>query len=148
VADEQGGVERPESNEQPDSGKTFSYRKTLSFGTPLPADEGATVVPGEIKRFRWQLGGQNAEADGQPEVEPATYYEALTGKPDPNRSFFVSARRILSLVLTGIALGIPLLLIGLGLATGADIQTIVFMGVAGLIVGLMIKSSFPRTPFG
>ena len=148
MADEQPGVDRPESNDQPDGRKTFTFRKTLSFGSPPPIDEAATVVPGEAKSYRWQWGGQNAESGAEPQLEPATYYEALTGKPDPNRNFFVSARRTLNLVVTGIALGIPLVLIGLGLATGADLQTIVFMGVAGLVVGLMIKSSFPRTPFG
>jgi hypothetical protein len=51
-------------------------------------------------------------------------------------------------VVTVIAIGIPVSLVLLGIVTGADLQTIVLFGIAGAIVGLMLKSTFPRTPFG
>jgi hypothetical protein len=88
------------------------------------------------------------EGEPIPIEEAQTYYEMLSGRPDPMRDFFVSARRMLNLVVTGIALGIPIVLVGLGIVARADAQTIVVMGVAGLVVGMMLKSSFPKTPFG
>lgn len=82
------------------------------------------------------------------ESEPATYYEALTGKPDPMRGFFVTSRRLLNIATWVIALGIPLGLITLGIVNGESPDTIFFMGFGGLLVGMLFKSSFPRTPFG
>jgi hypothetical protein len=116
--------------------RTFTFKRSFTFGSRPPADPDA---------------GEAAEPAGvetSPKQEPATYYEALTGKPDPNREFFIRSRAALNLAVTILALAIPIGLIALGIITGADLQTIVFMGIVGLIVGFMIKTSFPRTPFG
>jgi hypothetical protein len=99
-----------------------------------------------VHRFEWTLGGKEAERHAEP--EPATYYEALTGRPDPMRGFFVMSRRILNIVTWTIALGIPAGLVTLGVVLGEPLESIVIMGIAGLIVGMMIKVSFPRTPYG
>jgi hypothetical protein len=123
----------------PDHHKTLNLR--FSLGKQAPKD-----VPGSEHRFDWTLGGEDPKADDA--SEPATYYEALTGRPDPMRGFFVTSRRILDVVTWIIALGIPVSLVTLGVVLGESTETIVIMGIAGLIVGMMIKVSFPRTPFG
>jgi hypothetical protein len=119
--------------------KTLNFR--FSFGKQPPVD-----APRSVRRFQWTLGSEEAKPDA--ESEPATYYEALTGRPDPMRGFFVTSRRILNVVTWIIALGIPVGLVTLGVVLGESTETIVIMGIAGLIVGMMIKVSFPRTPFG
>jgi hypothetical protein len=147
-------------NQQPRSGdaapdeaspaRNFTFKRSFTFGRRPAADSDTETLPVSSREFRWELGGaaKPAGVETSPEQEPATYYEALTGKPDPNRQFFITARRTLNLTVTILALAIPIGLVALGIITGADVQTIVFMGVVGLIVGLMIKTSFPRTPFG
>jgi hypothetical protein len=110
-------------------------------GDPVPV-----AVPGTTHKFEWTVGGNEAERDPAP--EPATYYEALTGRPDPMRGFFVTTHRILNIVTWIIALGIPVGLVTLGVVLGESTETIVIMGIAGLIVGMMFKVSFPKTPFG
>lgn len=112
----------------------------------LAGDPGVVAVPGSVHRFEWTLRGNEAERDAEP--EPATYYEALTGRPDPMRAFFVISRRILNAVTWIIALGIPAGLVTLGVVLGEPLESIVIMGIAGLIVGMMFKVSFPKTPFG
>jgi hypothetical protein len=119
----------------------FTLNFKLGFGKQPPKD-----VTGSEHRFEWTLGGEEPKPDA--ESEPATYYEALTGRPDPMRAFFVTGRRILNVVTWIIALGIPTSLVTLGVVLGESTETIVLMGIAGLIVGMMIKVSFPRTPFG
>ena len=94
------------------------------------------------------MTGQPEDPSRATESEPATYYEALTGRRDPDRGLFISARTWLNRVVTAIALAIPVLLVGTAILGHADLQTIVLLGVFGLGVGLMLKSSFPRTPFG
>ena len=131
---------------------TFSLRS----GQPLSADDleklrsagdpSVAIVPGNVRRFRWTWKGDDSARDTG--SEPATYYEAFTGKPDPMRAFFVTSRRLLDLVTWIIALGIPLGLVTLGIVTGASPDTIFFMGFAGLVVGMMFKYSLPKTPFG
>jgi hypothetical protein len=117
---------------------------TLPAG--LAGDHNVAIVPGSAQKFEWTWkGNEQARETGS---EPATYYEALTGQPDPMRSFFVRARRFLDIVTWVIALGIPLALITLAIATGQAPDTIFFMGFAGLVVGMMFKRSFPKTPFG
>jgi hypothetical protein len=120
-------------------------RVTLNFKFGL-GKQPPKEVPGSVHRFEWTLGSEGPKPDDAP--EPATYYEALTGRPDPMRGFFVTSRRILNVVTWIIALGIPVGLVTLGVVLGESTETIVIMGIAGLIVGMMIKVSFPRTPFG
>jgi hypothetical protein len=81
-------------------------------------------------------------------TEPATYYEALTGIPDPMRSFFVTARRVMNIISWIVALGLPLALVTLGIVAGESPETIVVLGLAGLLIGMLVRHTFPRTPFG
>jgi hypothetical protein len=118
----------------------------LTTEVQLPGDPSVVAVPGSVHRFEWTLGSTQPEREG--ESDPATYYEALTGRPDPMRGFFVTSRRILNVVTWIIALGIPVGLVMLGIVLRESTETIVLMGIAGLIVGMMFKVSFPRTPFG
>jgi hypothetical protein len=118
----------------------------VTTAAELAGDPGVVAVPGSVHRFEWTLRGNEAEPEAEP--EPATYYEALTGRPDPMRGFFVMSRRILNIVTWIIALGIPAGLVTLGVVLGEPLESIVIMGIAGLIVGMMFKVSFPRTPFG
>jgi hypothetical protein len=117
---------------------------TLPAG--LAGDHNVAIVPASAQKFKWTWkSNKQARETGS---EPATYYEALTGQPDPMRSFFVTARRLLDVVTWVIALGVPLGLVALAIVTGQAPDTIFFMGFAGLLVGMMFKRSFPRTPFG
>ena len=117
---------------------------TLPAG--LAGDHNVVIVPGSGRKFEWKWkGNEQARETGS---EPATYYETLTGQTDPMRSFFVRARRLLNIVTWVIALAIPLGLITLAIVTGQAPDTIFVMGFAGLLVGMMLKRSFPRTPFG
>lgn len=142
----------PDADEKhdPPAGKTFTFRRSFTFGRRPPPETDVDSIPISSREFKWELGDTSEPVDAEPgrNEKPATYYEALTGKPDPNREFFLTARRGLNLIVTVLAFSIPIGLILLGIVTGADLQTIVFMGIAGLIVGFMIKTSFPRTPFG
>jgi hypothetical protein len=124
----------------------FTFRKSFTLGRRPRGDSDTEMNSDSARRFEWKWGNPSAEPGS--DSQPATYYEALTGRPDPMRDFFVTARRALNLVVTIIAIGIPIGLVSLGIITGADLQTIVVMGIAGMVVGLMIKTSFPRTPFG
>jgi hypothetical protein len=116
----------------------------------LPADPtgdpNVVIVPGSVQKFEWNWKGNDLARDT--ESEPATYYEALTGQPDPMRGFFVTSRRLLNVVTWLIAVGVPLGLVTLGIVTGESPDTIFFMGFAGLVVGMLFKHSFPKTPFG
>jgi hypothetical protein len=137
------------AQDEPPPARTFTFKRSFTFGRRPSADSHTETLPVGRREFKWELGAAKpAGVEANPEQEPATYYEALTGKPDPNRQFFITARRTLNLTVTILALAIPIGLVALGIVTGADLQTIVFMGIVGLIVGLMIKTSFPRTPFG
>lgn len=157
---------------------TFSFERTFAFGKQLPADllspealerlraggslspeelealraavgdPEAALVAGPVRRFSWTLGGQDRDSEAGAVREPATYYEALTGKPDPMRDFFITGRRILNIGTWIIALGIPVGIVLLAVATRQSFETIVWMGIAASIVGIMFKSSFPKTPFG
>lgn len=110
------------------------------------ADRDTMIVPGRTQKFEWQWRGD--DTTGDTEREPATYYEALSGRPDPMRGFFVASRRLLDVATWIIALGVPLGLVVLGVINGASPETIFFVGLFGLIVGMLFKHSFPRTPFG
>jgi hypothetical protein len=128
----------------------FTFQKSFTFGRRPPDGEEGETIPGPMPRFRWEW---RRPETAPPEVdtldrEPATYYEALSGRPDPMRDFFVNGRRILNWIVTTIAIGLPIGLISLGLLTGQSFETIFFMGFGGAVVGLMFRSSFPRTPFG
>jgi hypothetical protein len=110
-----------------------------------PARDGeSVVVPGDLRRFdlEWPL------SDRSHEHRPATYYEALTGERDPARDFFITARRVLHIIGWVIALGLPLTVILVTIVTGQPAQTVVVSGAAAAVIGLMLRSSFPRTPFG
>jgi hypothetical protein len=104
------------------------------------------IVPGRARTFRWKWQGDDPARATEP--EPATYYEALTGRPDPMRGFFIRSRQLLNVVTWFIALGVPVGLVTLGIVTGASSETIFFMGFAGLVVGMLFKQSLPKTPFG
>jgi hypothetical protein len=131
----------PPARQTPAAPEPYSLNFKFGLGKQPPKD-----APGSMRRFQWTLGSEEPKADAEP--EPATYYEALTGRPDPMRGFFVTSRRILNVVTWIIALGIPVGLVTLGVVLGESSETIVITGIAGLIVGMMIKVSFPRTPFG
>jgi hypothetical protein len=106
---------------------------------------GSDTVASETVRqfaFEWR---PTARPD-QP--EPATYYEAFTGQQDPARDVFIRARRVINGVVWAIALGLPVAVIVLTIATGQSAQTVVVAAVAAAVVGMMFRSSFPRTPFG
>ena len=110
-----------------------------------PGELESLIVPGTTQRFEWHWKG--ADVAGTSERKPATYYEALTGRPDPMRGFFVASRRLLDATVWMIALGVPLGLVLLGVLNGASPETIFFVGLSSLIVGLLFKHSFPRSPF-
>jgi hypothetical protein len=109
-------------------------------------DDGASIVAsGPVRAFEWRFdGSEGASARSA----PATYYEALSGRPDPAREWFVNARRGLSLIVTGLAIALPIGATALAIAVGESLETIVFVAIAASMVGLMIKTTFPRTPFG
>lgn len=130
--------------------RTFTVRRRFTFGRgPGRDDPNVTIVEGPARTFQWKLGGIH-ETPSEPDnhEKPMTYYEALSGKPDPHREFFITARRMLNLSVTVIAIALPIGLMALAFVTGGDLQTIVFAGIAGAIVGLMFKTTFPKTPFG
>jgi hypothetical protein len=102
------------------------------------------IVPGNLRRFEFEWRPK----DRREEAEPTTYYEALTGQRDPARDFFITARRFINAVVWVIALGLPVAVIVLTMATGQPTQTVVIAGVAAAVVGQMFRASFPRTPFG
>ena len=141
------------TNEEPASPPgTFTFKRTFTFGSPPPDDPSVTVVQGPVRRFEWKWGGPSAGSQPSPEHpelegEPATYYEALSGRRDPHREFFVTSRRLINTVVTLIAIGLPVGVVAAAIISGADLETIVLFGIAAAIVGLMFKSSFPRTPF-
>lgn len=146
---------RPPQPKQPTppSGRTFTFKRSFTFGRPPPQadDPNATIIEGPTRRFEWTLGpptDQAAGDDGGLGRPPETYYEALSGRPDPHREFLVTARRTLNLIVTLTAVAIPVGLVALTIVTGQTLETIVFAGIAGAIVGLMLKTTFPRTPFG
>ena len=138
--------------------KTLRFSRTLSFGTPPPADADLSQAQVTQRRWEWTWPPQQdtALADTA-DVEtpspdaldepPVTYYEMLTGRRDPHRSFFVAARRVGRLVTWTLVLGLPVLLVTIGVVTGQSLETIFFMGIFALIVGLMVQRSLPRTPF-
>jgi hypothetical protein len=105
----------------------------------------ARSVPLRARRFAWRSRPNDAE--GATTSEPATYYEALTGKPDPMRDFFVTGRRLLDVVTWIIALGLSLGLVALGIVTGASADTVV-IGLRRVAGGHVDQFSLPRTPFG
>jgi hypothetical protein len=118
------------------------------MGAAAPAgnssDPDVVSIPISSRTFAWSPEQESPSTA----TEPATYYEALTGRPDPMRGFFVASRRVLNIVTWAIALGIPLGLMALGVAVGESPDTIALMGFAGLLVGMLFKSSLPKTPFG
>jgi hypothetical protein len=112
----------------------------------LAGDPNVVIAPGGVQKFEWTWQGN--DSGGDTSSKPATYYEALTDQPDPMRGFFVASRRLLNAVTWFIALGVPLGLVTVGIVAGAPPDTIFFVGLGALIVGMMFKSSFPKTPFG
>ncbi|HVM31214.1 MAG TPA: hypothetical protein VM305_10670 [Candidatus Limnocylindrales bacterium] len=84
----------------------------------------------------------------EPEVhDPVTYFEALTGRRDPHREWFIAARRVLFVLGWVVTLAPMVLLLAAGLLSGESFETIFFMGLFGAIIGAFIRSSLPRTPF-
>jgi hypothetical protein len=122
--------------------------RTIDGPAPAgPADDNAgVVVSGPTQVFEWRLGA-DAESTDQPLRTPATYYEALSGQPDPARDFFITTRRILRLIVVGLALAIPVGVVALTILLGESLETILFFGIGASIVGLMLLRTFPRTPF-
>lgn len=103
------------------------------------------AVPGGVRTFEWRWPGEGAQETA--DFQPATYYEALTGKRDPQRNFFISARRVLNAGVWAITLGLPIGLVALAIATGQSLETTIWVGIGAFIVGMMFRVSFPRTPF-
>jgi hypothetical protein len=130
-------------------GRTFTFKRSFTFGRPPPDDPNVTVVPGPASTFKWEWGGRENESPTDvSDFKPATYYEALSGRRDPMRNFFINARRVINAVFWIIAIGLPVGLVTLGIVTGQSLETVVFMGIFGAIIGLMLRTTFPRTPFG
>lgn len=113
-------------------------------GTSASPD--SVVVPGSVRSFEWSWSNERGSRTA--DTQPATYFEALTGGRDPARSFLVTARRIINGLVWVIALGLPLVLVVVALATGQSAQTVVVVGIAAFAIGMMFRHSFPRTPFG
>lgn len=107
----------------------------------------AVGLAGDVRTYEWKWQ-KPADQTSPPVSEPATYYELLSAREDPNRDFFLTARRMLNHVAWAAALGVPLLLVGLGMASGQSSETIFFVGVFGLIIGVMIRKSVPGPFFG
>lgn len=138
------GVLPPEAIERLSAGGEPTESELATMRSAL-GEPDAIVEPGQVRRFEWKWDGQAGTDDGR--AEPATYYEALSGRPDPNREFLVTSRRVLNAVVWIMAIGIPLGLVTLTVLTGQSPETIFFAGIFGAIVGMMIRTSFPRTPF-
>jgi hypothetical protein len=128
------------------AGVSVSADDSLDAAAAAGPHEGNFVaVPGSARTFKWRWSSQTGpETAG---FEPATYYEALSGKRDPQRDFFIASRRIINAVVWAIALGLPIGLTALTIGTGQSLETIVWVGIAAFIVGMMFRASFPRTPF-
>ncbi len=118
---------------------------------PIPAemagDPDVMVVPMGGQKFTWKWNGESG-SPREAGAQPATYYEAMTGRPDPMRGFIVTVRRTLDIITWVIAIGLPVGLVVAAIATGQSSETIFFAGFFGVLVGLMLKKSAPRTPFG
>jgi hypothetical protein len=118
----------------------------LSFslgGGQQPLSPGsAEAGPTTIHEWRYEPG-----VEQEPEPAPRTYYEALTGRPDPAAARLVKVGRAIHLLVTLLAIGLPIGLTLLMIALGEPLETIVFFAIGASIVGLMLKSTFPRTPF-
>jgi hypothetical protein len=136
----------PETIERLRSGGSLSDADLATLRSAFDRPEDVKVVVAPPRKFEWRWEGDKAARDRG--TEPATYYEALSGRPDPMRGFFVTSRRLLDIVTWIVALGIPLGLVALGILTGESPETIFFMGFLGLFVGMLFKHSLPKTPFG
>ena len=147
-----------EKTPPPPGGRTFTFKRTFTFGAPPPPESlGVPSVPEDTRTFKWEWRGadRNPTADEAPppgdllppDEKPATYYEALSGRRDPMREFFITARRTIRIGVWLIAIAIPVGLIALTVATGQSFETIVFVAIGGAIVGLMFATTFPKTPF-
>jgi hypothetical protein len=101
---------------------------------------------GFAQTFEWRWDGAAAD-DPESSRAPATYYELVSGKPDPARGFFIGMRRMLRVIGWSLVLGVSIVLVALAVAAGESLETIVVVGAASLIVGTMIMYSLPRTPF-
>ena len=140
-------LSEPDESRQDPAPRRFTFKRTFTFGAP-PARRGMSVVPGEERRWEWSLGNDHRSAERTDEVqEPATYYEAFTGRRDPQRDLFIRVRRVLNAIAWAVALGLPAGALILTVATGQDLQTIVLMTFAAFAVGMLLRRSFPRTPF-
>lgn len=148
MADRDAGA--PDSDES--RPRTFTFRRTFTFGKPPPLDDpNVRVVEGPTKVFEWRLGDPQVPDDepaGGLGGPPQTYYEAFTGRRDPQREFFVTARKWLNRGVIATALAFPVVGLAIGFLSGADLPTTLLLGFAGGIIGLMFKTSFPKTPFG
>ena len=131
---------------QPPPTTTAGETSAVQPGSPV-GDGGLAVVPGSVRTYEWRWPGERKPTGTADDFEPATYYEALTGKRDPQRDFFITARRILKVGVWLIALGLPIGLVALAITAGQSGETLFVVGLAAFIVGMMFKASFPRTPF-
>ena len=140
---------KPDTQPQPEA-RTITFRRTFTHGK-RPRDSAPISGPEGGQTFKWEWrAGQNGPPPDDalpPDTEPATYYEALSGRRDPMRNFFINARRVIRAGVWIIAIGIPVALIALTVATGQSLETIVVVAIGGAIVGLLFATSFPKTPF-
>lgn len=140
VSDEHDLVAKDEDAAGRDAprGKTFSFG--FSSGEP-PADlrKDSDASPQiATKRYECKFGGG---AERPPEREPATYYKALTGQPNPMRDFFITSRWILSIVTWAFANALPVGALILALATHQSSETVFFIVFAATLVAGMIKAT-------
>jgi hypothetical protein len=91
-------------------------------------DDGTILVEGptQTRRWTWEPGAGGALPGLWRDEPPAN-----------------GARRMFGIVVTLIALAIPVGLVLLGAATGEAADTILFMGLFGAIIGVMLKKSLP-----
>jgi hypothetical protein len=150
VPDEHPGTSRDDGASKP---RTFTFRRTFTFGKPPATGPDGVTVSGPEKTIEWSISRPDepsAEPNGdEPGLgrPPKTYYEAFTGRPDPHLKFFVSGRKWLKRAVNVTALAFPIIGLAIGFLSGSDLLTTLLIGFGGAIIGLMLKTSFPKTPF-
>jgi hypothetical protein len=113
-------------------------------GSVAQAADGTTIITSPTTVHEWRHDPATAH---QPAPVPRTYYEALTGRPHPATDRLISVGRSLHLLVTLLAIGLPIGLTALMISLGESLETIVFVAVGASIVGLMLRSTFPRLAF-
>src|SRR5687767_3024561 len=92
--------QRNSEETRPPGGRTFTFKRMFTFGRPPPPEtHRVKLVPGDTRTFKWEWRGPDCNDAPKPkpddllspDTKPATYYEALSGRRDPMRNFFITA---------------------------------------------------------